>query len=202
VNALSWAVGAPDSSQDVRCCALLGLAKRAKQQASADFAAGFASRDWAVKSYALMALAAYGDDRAWDEVMGYLGRRLAKRNPSDDAAYMAAIQRTSTCWATGYLARHLQAPADAGRSIKLVELLRRRRDALTDEWPDAPRWFAHFWPGALDADVPPGDVLPPNLGDLERWIRSDALFAPADAWREPWPRRLEDGASSERRDEQ
>src|SRR4051794_1962951 len=58
----------PETS-DVRCAALLALAKRCGEQAHDDYAAAFCAKDAGTRSYAVLALSAYGRDGLWEDVV-------------------------------------------------------------------------------------------------------------------------------------
>jgi hypothetical protein len=72
VDALARAWREPSASRDLRCAALLALAKREYEGASAELADGLAYPDGVVKGYAMIGLAGFGDDRAWDAALDRL----------------------------------------------------------------------------------------------------------------------------------
>ncbi|GAA3381935.1 HEAT repeat domain-containing protein [Cryptosporangium minutisporangium] len=62
-------------SVDLRCAALIALARRVGEAASEDFATCAADKNVAVRQYAVFCLAACGDDRAWGLVLKFVRQR-------------------------------------------------------------------------------------------------------------------------------
>jgi hypothetical protein len=152
-------------TSNLRCAALLALAKREKVGASKTLAEAVEDADAAVRDYAVMGLAAVGDGRAWDAVAARLNAMLARQRArgSDPSAVVLAVV---------YLLRHVA--GDPGRAAAVVSLLRRRWTRLFD---DERRWFAEHWP-AVDPDA--GDADEPELPNpavLQRWLLDHPLFA-------------------------
>jgi len=152
-------------SSDLKCAALLALAKREREKASSDFAAAFTDGDPATRQYALLALAAFGDDTVWDEVADRLAKTLARARRARHVPPTSALMVT-------YLARH--AASQPGRLEKLGELLRRRGASLRD---DEREWLLRFWPGVAEVEQNTRDV-PPDAEGMHRWIKDDPLFQP------------------------
>jgi hypothetical protein len=71
--ALRGLLAVPQRSVDLRCAALLALAKRDGADASDVLAAHLTHTPAAVPQYAIIGLAAVGDDRAWSAVHQILG---------------------------------------------------------------------------------------------------------------------------------
>jgi hypothetical protein len=74
--ALQRVLAGQSAPVDLRCAALLAVAKRAGVEASDVLAPHVAHRDEAVRRYAMHALAVVGDDRAWPAVFAELARIL------------------------------------------------------------------------------------------------------------------------------
>src|SRR5262249_29257636 len=86
VIALRLAVAATGPrTRDLRCVALLGLAKRLGPDASPDLSAALASRDAVVKHYALIGLAGAGNGDAIAPVVNRLRTVAGKRSPWAEA---------------------------------------------------------------------------------------------------------------------
>jgi hypothetical protein len=81
-TALRSLLAAPQRSIDLRCAALLALAKREGAAASDVLAAHLTHAPAAVRDYAIISLAAVGDDRAWSQVHTILQRDLDRRSPT------------------------------------------------------------------------------------------------------------------------
>jgi hypothetical protein len=177
-EALTW-TGTP---QDLRCAAVLALAKREQGAASADLAEAFNSAVAAIRGYGAIGLAAYGDDRAWETAFAYLQRRMHTAQnvwPPTTSAYCVA-----------YLLRHLE--ADRTRTSRLVALLRGNEkrapksapfwasdaSALAQHWVEGTGWLQRHWPDCLDSSVAADRVAPPDVAAVERWARDNHLLKP------------------------
>jgi hypothetical protein len=147
-------------SQDVRCAALLALAKRNPDgSATPELIEGLASRDWVVRWYAMVGLAGAGDDRAWEPAFARLVGWL--RQASTNAPYD---------WTLCYLA---QCVASGGpRSVELVETVRHGWTKLGL----GAGWIAAQWPAAAPSGPGAGDVPAPDGHLLRMWARNDSLF--------------------------
>jgi hypothetical protein len=150
-------------TRDIRCAAVLALAKRLGPGATADFAAALQIPDGAVKEYALLCLAAVGDGRTWDDVFGWLRKRLRR---AESTRYG---QHSPTVAAVDYLLRHGGEPAH-DRAERLAKVLRENQSRLSER--DV-QWLSTAWP-ALQGD----DGIPalPSPGCLIDWSQ-DPLFA-------------------------
>ncbi len=139
-------------TRDLRCAALVALAKRQGAAATEDFREALPNRDSAVREYALACLAAFGDDSAWREVLDWLTKAKTPYN---------GLQ-PPTGAAVTYLCRHV-AGRSADERVALVSLLRNKwslleQDGVTESLID-------FWPqvrpgGPEDAASPVADVVP------------------------------------------
>ena len=156
-------------TSDLRCAALLALAKRCQEAAHDDYAAAFHSKDAGTRSYAVLALSAYGRDGLWAEVADRLVKTMKRRDrrgsePSDVVLMVV------------YLARHTA--KDPGRLPTLVALVRQHWAGLDPRGnDDAKRWIDSYWPEAAPTGPPPHKVSAPDTAAMERWIRNNPLFA-------------------------
>ena len=156
-------------TSDLRCAALLALAKRCKEHAHDDYAAAFHSKDAGTRSYAVLALSAYGRDGLWEEVADRLVKTLKRRDrrgsePSDVVLMIV------------YLARHTA--KDAWRLPALVGMIRQHWAGLEPRGGDeAKRWVESYWPDAPPTGPPPDEVSAPDTAAMELWIRKNPLFA-------------------------
>ncbi|WP_235057941.1 hypothetical protein [Yinghuangia soli] len=174
-RALRAVLASPAADRDMRCAAVLALAKRCGHEASADLAAALSSRDAAVKQYAMLGLAYAADDRAFDAAFTRL-RHLVRRQeagPPTDLAFLS-VQPPAVA-AIFYLARHLDG-AGGKRTVRLVSELRTQWDLLPAR---GRRWLAETWPecGPDGPAVP--EVPAPEPRRLDAWIARDPLFGPA-----------------------
>jgi hypothetical protein len=181
-------------SRDLRCAALIALAKRCGAEATPLFRDALATRDGAVKDYAVMALDAVGDGRAWQEVADrlqtlvrrdtsgypYLNRGADYSTPEELAAAIKQSRRNATrgqpsevLTAVAYLGQHLE--SDRERTSRVVGLIRKhwgRRDA------EEQGWFRTYWPDAPPAGPPANAVRVPGHIALNEWVRATHLFEP------------------------
>jgi len=157
-------------TSDLRSAALLALARRCQDEAHDDYVAAFHSRDAATREYAAVALSAYGRDGLWEEVAQRLGetvRRTGRRGTTPSVVIAMIV----------YLARH--ASNDSRRLTALVVLIREHWAGLdTDSGDEVTPWIATHWPDAAPSGPNPHEVPAPDTAAMERWIRSDPLFAP------------------------
>jgi hypothetical protein len=148
-------------SRDLRCAALLALAKRRGEQASATLLEGLTARDRDVKDYAVIGLAGAGDDRAWDDVFALLPALLRRTHRARDPSEVET--------ALGYLAQHVD---DAERRHRLVAYIRAHWSTIGED-----QWFSRFWPPAGPTGPPIEEVGPPSAAPIRAWAR-DPLFKP------------------------
>lgn len=160
-------VFAPGASQDLQCAGLLALAKRNGSTATEDLLAGLASRNGAVKNYAVIGLAHVGDDSAWEPVFHRLEQLLARASRS------AASPPSEVLYAVSYLSCRSGVVGD-GLS-RLTTLLRHRwRNLDTDER----LWLQTFWPEVAPNGPPSGQVRPTERAAMRDFLREDPLFRP------------------------
>ena len=161
-------------TSDLRAAALLALAKRCGEEAHDDFVAAFHSADAGTRSYAVLALAAYGRDGLWDEVSDRLAKTLKQRVRDDGTPSNTTLMIT-------YLARH--ATRQPGRTSALVNLLRTHwarldpidsdGDKVVDlEGATNTEWVQTYWPDVSPDGPAAEDVPPPNIAAIEAWVRS------------------------------
>lgn len=162
VEALKRATDATGpGTRDLRCVALLALAKRCGEQATPRLLAALASRDGVVKDYAVIGLAGVGNDQAWDEVFDRLTPVLRRKNRTFDQSEVAM--------AFAYLAQHV---GDAERRHRLVAFIRAHWADIAEDG-----WFSRFWAEAPPAGPPVDRVAAPSVAPIRAWAR-DPLFEP------------------------
>lgn len=147
---------------DLRCAALLAVAKREGAHASAVLAEALDDAVSAVRDYAILGLAAVGDGRACDTAFARMKAMLARRRTREHRP--SAVTLTVT-----YLLRHTD--GDGGRAAAAMPLLRQRWWRLFDS---ERAWFAEHWP-TLTPDGPDA----PELADpapMQRRLLESGLF--------------------------
>jgi hypothetical protein len=150
-------------TRDIRCAAVLALAKRLGPGATADFVAALQIPDGGVKTYALLCLAGVGDGRAWDDVFGWLRNRLRRVESTRYGHHSPTVA------AVDYLLRHSKEQAD-DRAKRLAKVLRENKIHLSER---DEQWLLTAWP-TLQADDEIPDLPSPDC--LIVWSR-DPLFA-------------------------
>jgi hypothetical protein len=148
-------------TRDLRCAALLALAKRIDVLATPDLVAGLATSDGTVKDYAVVGLAGAGDGGAWDEVFDHLRKVLRRKRRTGG--------QSDVDYALCYLSRHV---FDASRRADLVTFIRRNWDAIDED-----EWFARLWPDAAPGGPSPDVVPVPDAEAIRAWARR-SLFEP------------------------
>jgi hypothetical protein len=131
---------------DLICACVTALAKREGSGASDILAAAASSSNPAVRDYGISALAAVGDDRAWESVMTRLTVNLRRRINDPDG-----VTWHRTCHAIEYLARHASRGSD--RALRLINVLRSRWQNIPD-----PDLIDRWWPA-----IRPGRELPSTI---------------------------------------
>ena len=157
------ALSGPGTEQ-TRCAALLALAKREGANASAELATALKSRNAAVRDYAVLGLAAFGDDRAWDDILAHLTRRL--RVP-----HRRVGEPPEVAVAVIYLLTNVGGRPEGVHA--LVNLLRGSWDNLTVQ---EHAWLTGNWPQALPGGPPASQVAPPNGHALRQQFAAGPLF--------------------------
>jgi hypothetical protein len=152
---------------DLRCAALLALAKREKGAASESLAEMVDDADAAVRRYAVMGLAAVGDARAWDAVFARLTATLGRTRTTEEGSDLSPV-----VLAVVYLLRHVG--ASDGRAESVVSLLRRRWLRLTER---ERRWFGQHRPAAATGAGTGGVPALPDPAALQRWLLDHPLFS-------------------------
>jgi hypothetical protein len=138
--------------RDLVCASLVALARRERPAATDIYLAAVNSPNTIVRDYGMLALAPFGDDRAWEQILARLSQILQRKiNPKGMSGGEAfnAIE---------YLARHAGLSSD--RAVRLVTLLRNRWRQFADDTRLAKR-IERCWPGiqpggplATDLDLP------------------------------------------------
>lgn len=130
--------------RDLMCACVWALGKRDGPGSTDVLAEAAVHGSAAVRDYGLVALAAVGDERAWDDMLADLRARLAKRITS-------ASRQGEALVVIAYLARHCG--SDAGRRVRLASLLRERWTRV----PEA-KMVAGRYPGVSPAGLSPADI--------------------------------------------
>jgi hypothetical protein len=146
---------------ETRCPAVYLLAKRVGPDAS-ELLARCLRGDEQVRTQAVMALAAYGTDVAWDEICADLEVALAVPASLPWALpWNTLVLQSDVVQMACYLGRHLDVP---GRRERVTALIRAY-------WPhryDAERrWFDEYWP----ACNPEGSGTGPDPQRLSAYVR-------------------------------
>lgn len=145
--------------KDLAMAAVWALWRRGGAAATDVFvtAALHANRD--LSEFGMQALAADGDDRAWDEVISMLGELLRTKAAAGTHRSVQAL------YAIEYLARH--AGQGSGRATQLITLVRERWRNIGDQASVLARW-----PGIGPDGPPPETVsltLPPTFRPHRPW---------------------------------
>lgn len=148
-------------SRDLRCAAVLALAKRCGEQATPQLLTALGPRDGAVKDYAIIGLAGAGGDRGWDEAFKRLPALLRRQRRS--------AGQSEVTMALAYLAQQLQNP---DRRRRLVAFVRKHWVILVED-----EWFANLWPEARPDGPAAGAVPAPDAASIRAWARHP-LFQP------------------------
>lgn len=172
--ALRRLLAVTNRSVDLQCAALLALAKREGTAASEVLAAHLTHASAAVRDYAIISLAAVGDDRAWPQVHMILRQDLDRPPPTAQPQQLIpGLKQFKLLTAVTYLVRHLAiAPAD--RIPQLVSTLRSRFDRLYVVEQD---WLSTHWPGIDPAGPAPDRINPPDPQPFRDWVSATRLFA-------------------------
>lgn len=166
-------------TSDLRCAALLALAKRCGSAAHEDYVTALASKDAATRDYAILALSAYGRDGVWDDLQRRLTNTLKRPNRRSSSPPSEVLMVI-------YLCRH--AAREPGRLTTLVQTLRHHWAALDpgfDEEDDDgdehdvgenTEWLQEFWPDVTPDGPPPTAVTTPGVAAMERWVRDQPIL--------------------------
>ena len=156
-------------SSDLRCAALLALAKRCHEQAHDDYVEAFRSSDPDTRDFAALVLAVYGRDGLWDEVFERLRTALKEklRPGSDPASEVMCL--------IIYLARH--ATPDPGRASALATLLRQHWDDL-DMAGEEEELLRTYWPDVAPGGPTGDEIAAPDHMGMQTALKSSPLFDP------------------------
>jgi HEAT repeat protein len=142
--------------RDLLCTCVIALARRDGPAATDVYVSAALHENATVRRYGLHALAAVGDDRAWETIMTRLAeilkRKITPDGPRSDEASTAAA----------YLARH--APQGSPRAVRLITLLRGQWRNLGD-----PDLLKRWWPGIQPGGSTPAALDLPALPTVEHW---------------------------------
>lgn len=144
-------------TRDLRCAALVALAKRLGGAATPEFIEAFGQPDGVVKDYAVLCLATFGEDGAWQQVLTWLSKRKARQE--DEFSF---VEPAGSHSALSYLLRQLP-EQDGDAYLDLARVLRQRWAHLTEA--DRQRLSERIWP-----EVAPGgpeDPGRPRFADLD-----------------------------------
>jgi hypothetical protein len=176
VPALRGLLAARPRSVDLRCAALLALAKRAGAEASDVLAAHLVGVPAAVADYATIGLAAVGDDRAWPQVHARLQRQLGQRPAPviQPAQIIMGVNQFEVLLTIAYLVRHLGG-SPTERIPQLVATMRSGFDRFYRVEQD---WLNQHWPG-IAPDGPASDqIAPPDPEPFRSLVHATHLFGP------------------------
>lgn len=154
------------AGRDIRCAAVLALAKRCGSDASGDLVSALEAKDSVLKEYAIASLAAVGDSRAWDAVFHRLKQVLARRSRD-----YVTLDPTDTELCASYLGRHLD--NDGPRRDRVVTLVRRRWGNIHSV---EQRWFHRYWPECDPTIGPSQPTQFPSPDKLSEWARKTVLL--------------------------
>jgi hypothetical protein len=149
---------------DLRCAALLALAKRLGGDSTPLLLEALKDASGAVRGYALLGLAGAGDDRAWEEVLLMLQSLVGQPSGGERAPYsdrMACVL---------HLGQHCEEHPD--RLVRLVTVLRSSWGSLS---PQDRAQLKVVWPG-LESEG--GDLPAPPDEQLLRAFAREPLFRP------------------------
>jgi hypothetical protein len=167
--------GARSEWCDLACATVIALARRDGPAGTDVYLTAAASASWAVRHYGLMALAAEGDDRAWDPMLVTVNEMLGRKRIGW-GLWHEMVQ------AVEYLARH--AAPGTSRAEQLISLLRanwgtlarpprkliRRGPYAGPVTREAVR-LEERWPG-IQPDGPPAQAIDlPGLHEPDAWWR-------------------------------
>lgn len=154
-------------TSDLRCAAVLALAKRNEPSVDDVLPGLLDDRDAAVRQYALLGLARAGDGSGYDAVLDRL-KALTSRKRKDPSH---GFDISPVITATTYLLRH--AAGDARRLAELAAVLRLARTRLS---ATEQAWLDEHWAELRSGDGDPTDV--PDVDALQESIAQHPLFQP------------------------
>jgi hypothetical protein len=175
IPALRALLATPQRAVDLRCAALLALAKRARDDACDVLAAHVTHVPPAVADYAVMCLACGGDDRAWPQAHRRLRQQLDRPPPTvQPHEILLGMPHFRALFTIAYLARHLNA-APSERIPRLVTTLRSRFDRLYAVEQD---WLSQHWPGINPGGPRPTRLTAPDPAPFQALAKQSRLCAP------------------------
>jgi hypothetical protein len=142
--------------RDLMCACVIALARREGPAATNVYVSAALHANASVRGYGLSALAAVGDDRAWEAIMTrleeILKRKISPGGPRSDEASSAAE----------YLGRY--AAQGSPRAVRLITLLRGQWRNLGD-----PELLERWWPGIGPGGSSPAVIDLPGLHTVQHW---------------------------------
>jgi hypothetical protein len=164
------------ASDDLRCAALLALAKRAGATASDVLTEHLTGTPAAVADYAIIALAKVGDGRAWHQVHAVLQLHLDRRPPPvvQPLKITPGLRQFHVLVTIAYLARHL-GESHTERTAQLVTTIRSRFGRFHKVEQD---WLSTHWPGISPDGAPPDQITPPDPEPFRSLVQATHLFGP------------------------
>ena len=152
-----------ESHPDLRCTALIALAKRCGDGATEEYQAACSSRSLSVRDYGVLTLAAFGDDRAWSTMLARLSA-WRRRKQADDPPAGAVLVTYLVCHATS-----------GERVVELVSVVRAVWDKLL---PSDRKVVERFWPDAPPDGPAAAQVGSPDARGMGTWLRRKPIFGP------------------------
>lgn len=153
-------------TQDLRCAAILALAKRDQADATDVLVESVGDSDPEIRFYALLCLAAVGDDRGWGNVFRQCDQTLARsrrKEKSSEYPFLALAVTYLLC----------SSPPDRSRLFSVASLIRRHSGNLL---PSESRWLRECMPEVLtDRDFESLNF--PDCRAMRERYRNDSLFA-------------------------
>jgi hypothetical protein len=151
---------------DLQCAVLLALARRSGSDITSYCREMLTRRSPSVREYAIIALAAAGDDSGWEDVFTLFRARLAH-----PLRRRAAEPPTEVQAAIVYLVQDLTADR---RSIRLVRALRHHWSRLTE---GELVWLHSMWPEVAPGGSEVDKVVLPDPLPFRSWIHNTRLLA-------------------------
>lgn len=148
---------------DLRNASLGALIRRCHGNAAGDLADALQDRDPALKSLAMLGLAAYGDERAWELAFSRL-IMLMRRPPKVDSIPPDKV--VAVC----YLGINA---SDSTRVLRLGQAIRKYWQRLSFE---IQTHIKFLWPEVCDFELDITEIPPPNGHRMRKWVLEQLLF--------------------------
>ena len=158
-------------TSDLRCAALLALAKRCREEAHDDYVRAYQSTDAGTRDYAMLALSAYGRDGLWEEVADRLVTTVRRRHrrgttPSEVVVMIVYLARHSAAHTNGSQRWSRVSGSTGKRSTRTVETRRSSgspRTGPTSRPTARPDEVSARWRGHASLDPAEPIVRPSEL---------------------------------------